>query len=176
MIVSGSLAGALALTVIAAGSANAVDTTTTFTVNSGSISISAPESANLGNAAPGAAITAQLGAVTVTDERALLTATWTLSVSSTAFTTGGGTPAETVATTSVGYWSGPATATTGSATFVPGQAATGNQVSLSSERVAFSVTAGVGNNSLTFNPTAVVNVPASAVGGVYTGTVTHSLG
>jgi hypothetical protein len=47
--------------------------------------------------------------------------------------------------------------------------------SLSVPRTAFTLTLGVGDNSATWNPTLIVSVPASAVAGVYTGTVTHSV-
>ncbi len=36
-------------------------------------------------------------------------------------------------------------------------------------------TAGVGNNSATWDPTIAVAVPATAVGGAYTGTLTQSV-
>jgi len=40
---------------------------------------------------------------------------------------------------------------------------------------AYSGTALVGANTATWNPTLVVNIPAAAVAGTYTGTVTHSV-
>src|SRR5438046_603718 len=76
---------------------------------------------NLGSAGPGASVTSQLGAVTVTDDRAALNATWTATVSATSFTTGGATATETIANSALSYWSGPATATTGTGTATPGQ-------------------------------------------------------
>jgi len=97
------------------------------------------------------------------------------SVTATAFTTGGATTDETVANTSVSYWSGAATATTGTAVFTPGQATSANAQTMGSSRTAFAVTAGVGNNSATWNPTLIVTLPAQAVVGTYTGTVTHSV-
>jgi len=150
-------------------------TTTTFTVTGGSLSITTPASANVGSAAPGSSFSGQLGAVTVTDARANLSASWTTTASTTDFTTGGGTPAETITKGNVSYWSGPATANSGTATFTPGQATAGAAVALSSAVTAFSVSAGTGNNSATWNPTLVVSVPSAAVGGGYTGTVTHSV-
>ncbi len=112
----------------------------------------------------------------VTDARAELAPTWAATVTSTDFTTGGGTASETIAKALVDYWSGPAVETTGSGTtFVPGQVTAGNKVALSASRPAFSLTAGVGNNSATWNPTLIVNVPEAAVTGEYTGTVTHSV-
>jgi hypothetical protein len=72
-------------------------------------------------AAAGTSITNPMGPVAVTDLRGALTATWTTTVSSTDYTTGGGTPAETIPKADVSYWSGPATATTGVGVFTPGQ-------------------------------------------------------
>ncbi|MFD9125006.1 hypothetical protein [Kitasatospora sp. NPDC059571] len=170
-----SVVAGVAAAVAIAGVASAADTTVTFSVSGGALSISVPSSASLGSGLPGNSINAQLGAVTVTDARALLTASWVASVTSTSFTTGGGTPAETVPTSAVSYWSGTATATTGTGTFTPGQAAVGNAQALSSSRTAFSLSGGTGNNSATWNPTLVVALPAAAVNGTYTGTVTHSI-
>lgn len=151
-------------------------TTTTFTVTGSALSITVPASTvNLGSGAPGGTISAQLGAVQVTDARALLVAAWTASVTATAFTTGGGTTDETVANSSVSYWSGTATANTGTAVFTPGQANAAAAQTMGSSRTAFAVTAGVGNNSATWNPTLIVALPAQAVVGTYTGTVTHSV-
>jgi hypothetical protein len=166
-------------TVIVAGPADAAtsgSTTTTFIVTGGALSITVPASTvALGSGAPGGTITSQLGAVQVSDLRALLVAAWTASVTSTSFTTGGGTTAETVANSSVSYWSGAATATTGTATFTPGQATAGAAQTLAASRTAFAASAGVGNNSATWNPTLIVTLPAQAVTGTYTGTVTHSV-
>lgn len=152
------------------------NTTTTFSVAGGALAITVPPSTvSLGSGPPGTQITAQLGAVQVTDARALLVAAWTSSVTATSFTTGGGTGPETIANSAVSYWSGPATATTGLGTFTPGQANAAAAVTLATSRTAFTLTLGVGDNSATWNPTLIVSVPAAAVAGTYTGTVTHSV-
>lgn len=163
-----------ATTITLAQPALADATTTTFTIEPGAIGETSPASADLGDAAPGASTIAQLGAVTVTDERAALSGSWTETVSSTAFTTGAATEAETVPVDNISYWSGPATATTGAGTFTPGQATSAAAQTFAASRTAFSW-AGNGNNSATFNPTLIVAVPATAVAGEYTGTVTHSV-
>jgi hypothetical protein len=163
-----------ATTITLAQPALADATTTTFTVAPGDLGETSPASTDLGDADPGASTSAQLGAVTVTDARAALSGSWTESVSSTEFTTGGATEAETVPVASISYWSGPATATTGSGTFTPGQATSAAAQTFAASRTAFSW-AGDGNNSATFNPTLIIAMPASAVAGVYTGTVTHSV-
>ncbi|MEV0350086.1 hypothetical protein AB0H88_30280 [Nonomuraea sp. NPDC050680] len=153
-------------------------TTVTFTVAAeGGLQITVPNTASLGSGNPAGQISAQLGSVTVADQRAALTATWVASVvaAAGAFTTGGGTTAETVPNTAVLYWSGAATATTGTGTFVPGQVNAAAAQSLDVSRTAFSKTTGSGDNSATWNPTVVVNVPDQAVAGVYTGTVNHSV-
>ncbi|GAA2275371.1 MULTISPECIES: hypothetical protein [Kitasatospora] len=172
-----SLVAGAATVVAVAGVASAApgDTTVTFSVSGGSLAISVPGSASLGGGAPGNSISGQLGNVTVTDARALLTAAWTASVTSTSFKTGGGTTAETVPTSAVSYWSGTASATTGLGTFTPGQATAGQAQTLDTSRVAYSLSGGTGDNSATWNPTLVIAIPASAVNGTYTGTVTHSI-
>jgi len=156
--------------------AHAADTTTTFTLTAGGLSVSAPSSASLGSVATGSATaSAQLGSVSVTDSRGALLGAWTTSVSSTDFTTGGATSNETIAKASADYWSGAATATSGVGTFTPGQLLSANKVALSTSRTAFSASVVVGNNSASFNPTMIINVPGAAVAGTYSGTVTHSV-
>jgi hypothetical protein len=141
----------------------------------GALSITVPATVSLGSAAPGGALSRALGPVTVSDQRGLVNASWTVSVSTTTFTTGGGTAAETISKSVVSYWSGPATSTAGAGTFTPGQLTAANAQALSATRAAFTLTAGTGNTSATWNPTLVIQVPAQAVGGTYTGTVTHSV-
>ncbi|MER7756416.1 hypothetical protein [Kitasatospora sp. NPDC097643] len=173
-----SVAAGAAIVVATAGVAVAApgDTTVTFSVSGGSLAVSVPSGpVGLGSGLPGNPVSGQLGNVTVTDARALLTASWTASVISGNFTTGGATSAETVPASAVSYWSGTATSTTGTGTFVPGQASVGQAQTLNVSRTAYSLTAGVGNNSATWNPTLIVAIPSGAVNGSYTGTVTHSV-
>ena len=145
------------------------DTTVTFTVTTGALSMTAPVSAALGSGAPGTTISGALGAVTVTDDRALLEASWTTTASSTNWTTGGGTPAETIPATDVGYDPGSIT-TTGTIT------ATGTPITLANTAApVVAGTAGVGNNTASWNPELSVAVPAAAVGGVYAGTLSESV-
>jgi hypothetical protein len=88
----------------------------------GTLDIDAPATASIGSGgAPGAAVSCSLGAVTVTDGRAALNASWIALVASTDFTTGGGTAGETTLASEAQYWSGLATGTTGTGTFTPGQ-------------------------------------------------------
>ena len=169
-VASAATAGPSVLAYSSAGpSGGDPDTTVTFTVTVGGLTMTAPTSANLGSGAPGTTITGSLGPVTVTDARALLTASWTVTASSTAWTTGGATPAQTIPATDVGYNPGAITPT-GTIT------ATGTPITMSgAAQTVVTGTAGVGNNTATWNPALSVAVPAAAVGGLYTGTVTHSV-
>ena len=139
----------------------------------GALTITVPASAALPSTAPGGTATAQLGTVTVSDGG--IAVAWTATVSATPFITGGGTGPETIPLTRVTYWSGPATATTGTGTFIPGQPNAAAAVDLTVTRTAFRLTGGSPVNSASWNPTLSVAVPASAIGGPYTATVTHSV-
>ena len=112
-VLSGCLAVTLSAAAVTAGAgpANAADgsnTTVTFTLAGEGLSISAPTSASLGTASNEATtVTGSLGTVTVTDQRGQLAAAWTATVSSTPFTTGGGSPAETIPAANVTHTPGP---------------------------------------------------------------------
>ena len=155
--------------------ARAADTPTA-TPLAGELSISAPGSVDLGSVPIGASQqSAHLGTVTVADTRGAVGASWTATVSSTDFTTGSGSLNETIARASISYWSGLATASTGVVTRIPGQLLAANAVTLATSRTAFSAILTVGNNTTSWNPTVIVTVPSSAVAGVYTATLTHSV-
>jgi hypothetical protein len=170
-----ALVAALGVLLVPATSAQAADTTVTFAITSAGLTITGPASTDLGSGTSGSNLTASLGTVTVSDARGLLTASWTATVTSTDFTTGGGTPAETIPKADVSYWSGPATGTTGIGVFTPGQLTGLLAQPLSAARTAYTLTLGVGNNSATWNPNLIISLPSSAVAGVYTGTVTNSV-
>jgi hypothetical protein len=142
----------------------------TFTVTVGDLSMTAPATATLGAGAPGTTISGALGTTTVTDDRALLSASWTATAFSSAWTTGGGTPSETIPVGAAGYDPGAIT-TTGTISV------TGTPITLSTTTAQPVVTAaaGVGDNTATWDPTISVAVPASAVGGAYTGTIVQSV-
>jgi len=160
-----------------AGAATTGTTTTTFTLTAGLLAITTPASQALGSVATGTATTASvlLGNISTSDGRGSLLGTWTTTVSSSDFTTGTATANETIAKANAFYWSGAATATTGTGTFLPGQLLVANKVSLSSSQTAFSASALVGNNTATWDPTVNVTIPAQAVAGAYSGTITHSI-
>lgn len=145
------------------------NTTVTFTVTSGLLTLTAPVSADLGGGAPGTTVTGALGVVTVTDNRALLSASWVTTASASSWTTGSGTPAETIPATDVGYNPGSIT-TTGTIT------ATGTPITLAGAAApVVTGSNGVGNNTATWNPTLAAALPAAAVVGTYTGTITQSV-
>jgi hypothetical protein len=148
---------------------------TSVTIAGGALAITVPASAALPGAAPGGPTSAPLGTVTVTDQRGIASASWTATVTGTAFVTGGGTAPETIPLARVAYWSGPATATSGSGTFTPGQPTAAAAVNLTTPRTAFSLTSGTSVTSASWNPTVLVSVPAAAVAGTYTATITHSV-
>jgi hypothetical protein len=145
----------------------------TTTVRAPGLSITVPAAVNLGSTAPGGTISAKLGPVTVDDSSAL--SAWTATVSTTDFTTGSGLPALTITRSHVSYWSGPATASSGVQTLTPGQPTATQAKSLTSPATAFSMHLGVLASTATWNPTLVISVPSAAVGGIYSGTVTHSV-
>jgi hypothetical protein len=149
-------------------------TTVTFTVTVGQLSMTAPTSANLtiGTGAPGTTISGPLGAITVTDDRAALAPDWTVVAAESDWTTGGGTLAETIPATDATYDPGAFT-TTGTITVA---AASHPPITLANAAIpVVDGTAGVGDNSATWDPTIAVAIPASAVGGNYTGTLTQSV-
>jgi large repetitive protein len=148
---------------------------TTLTITAGLLSITVPSSAAMPSAKAGGSTGAQLGTVTVTDQRGSTGASWTATVTATPFVTGGGTTAETIPLAQVSYWSGPATAVTGTGTFTPGQPTAATAVTLATGRSAFTLASGSPVNAASWNPTLSVAVPAGAVSGKYTATITHSV-
>jgi hypothetical protein len=137
----------------------------------GVLTISVPASAALPSVGPGGTSSAQLGTVTVTDDGS---ASWTATVSATPFLTVGPPPV-TIPLAQVTYWSGPATATSGTGTFTPGQPDAPAAVDLTVTRTAFSLAGGSLVNSASWNPTLTVVVPPATATGIYTATITHSV-
>jgi hypothetical protein len=167
---------AVAAGLAAPASAAPGDTIVTLTVvGTGGLTITGPASASLGTGSVGTTVSGQLGPVTALDQRASLTPNWTASVVSTDFTTGGATAGETIPSSNVSYWSGPATATSGTGVFTPGQPTAGDADIINTPTTAFSHASGTGSNFATWNPTVEVVIPGDAVGGDYTGVVTHSV-
>lgn len=184
MSISRTLSGLVAAGVVAGGlfgsagpiqAAPTGNTSTTFTVQAGTLDVTVPGTADLGTGDPATSLSSGLGSVTVTDDRAALDASWEVTVVSTDFTTGTATAPETVPASSVSYRSGPATATTGQGPFTPGQSAFDAPAPIDVPLTAFTKSGGTGSNSATWSPTVVVEVPAANVAGAYSGTITHSV-
>ncbi|MGF7238514.1 MAG: putative Ig domain-containing protein [Frankia sp.] len=135
----------------------------------GPLSITVPPSpVNLGTAPSGSTtLTGHLGVVTVIDNRGSPTAGWVTTITATAFTTGAGTTPQTVPPSMIAYSSGPATATTGTGTFTPSAPAL--------PAVAASWT-GSGVDTASWNPTLTFTFSPRQIAGIYTGTITHSVG
>ena len=147
------------------------DTTVTFSVTVGALTMTAPGSVNLGTGSPGTTISGQLGEVVVTDATASLAASWTATASSTNWLLVGGTntAAETIPAGDVTYDPGDVSHT-GTITVTP------HTIQLSgTAQTVVAGTAGVGNNSATWNPNLEVAVPSAAVGGDYSATLTQSV-
>jgi len=160
---------ASAIGVLAAATAlpAGADTTATFTLTAGGLSISAPTgSVSLGSqpaSTSASTISGPLGAVTVSDQRGGVT-TWTASVISTAFTPSSG-PA--VPASNISYAAGSVTASGVVPTAVPAPNLTGVST------VATGASTGI--SSASWNPTISVLVPANYAPGVYSATITHSV-
>ena len=144
-------------------------------VAAGMLTMTAPTAAALPSVAPGGTTSAVLGTVTVSDARGITGATWTATVRATAPVTGTGPAPQTIPLSRVSYWSGPATATTGTGTFTAGQPTAGTAVNLTVTRTAFTLSGGSLANSASWTPTVSVAVPAAAVGGSYRATITESV-
>lgn len=169
------VAAATALTGVLAPAAQAADTSVTFTVTSGGLSLNAPASVALSGGGStlslaAGSISGTMGTVTVTDARGGLGVSgWTVSVSGTDFTTtdnGGGTIAKSAATVSPGV----PVPVSGVPVLVPAVA----PVSLTGGTL-LTATSALGSNSATYTPTVSVTVPSTAKPGAYTGTVTQTV-
>ena len=144
------------------------DTTATFTLTAGGLSISAPTgSVSLGSqpvSNGSSTITGSLGVVTVSDQRGGATS-WTASVISTAFTPTAG-PADPASNASYG-----AGAITASATVVATAVSAANLTGVSTVVTG----ASTGVSSASWNPTISVVIPGNFAPGVYGATITHSV-
>ena len=159
----------------AANAATTGNTTATFTISGGALSITVPASTvNLGTVAAGSlTASGQLGDTSVSDQRGGIAETWTLTASSTSFTTGGATASETVTNSNVGYLAGASTSVTpalaGAFTPVP------TSVSLGSPATAGAFLGTTGVSVTHWNPTISFVLSANQVAGLYTGTITQSV-
>jgi len=158
-------------TAATAAGASTGPTSASFTLTqTGSLSISTPDTVSWGSVpAGGATAGGPLGTVTVTDTRSGSLRTWSASVSSTDFLTGSGQGAADIPAADVSYSAGLAT-TTGTGVFAPGPGG-----ALGAAKTAYGATAESGSTTASWNPTITVTIPSSAVAGTYTGTITHSV-
>ena len=170
MMIRKSLIAAASASVLVVGlalPASADDTTTTFSLTGGTLTLSVGGNAALTDEASGVdanTITGTLGVVTVTDGRGG-TAGWVTSAASSTFTGTGLSVSDGVA-----YTNG-TVSTTGTVTVDPVTAQ-----SLTAVAAAVSTATAVsGNNTAAWNPTLDVSMPAGALAGAYAGTVTTSL-
>jgi hypothetical protein len=155
----------------AAAGASTGPTTVTFTVATGSLSITTPDAVSFGTAAVGApSVSGPLGTVTVSDSRSGILRGWTATVSSTDFLTGTGTGNQDIAASNVSYSPGLATGTSGAGTFLPGSGG-----ALSSAKTAFTASLESGSTTVSWSPTVTVTLPSNTAAGTYTGTITHSV-
>ncbi|MCW2599191.1 MAG: hypothetical protein JWM02_1020 [Frankiales bacterium] len=144
------------------------------------LAITAPTSVSLGSvASTGGTLAASLGNVTVSTAGLLsIGAAWTATASASAFTTGGGSAAETIPAANVSYLSGPSTASSGInlSSCAAGQLV--SAVSIGASQTGFGCAGlgiALGGTSLTWRPTITITLPAAVVAGTYQGTITHSV-
>ncbi len=157
-------ASTVALLTATPAMAAAGDTTTTFALAGGGLSVAVQPNAALTNGSTGAtSISGQLGNVTVTDVRGT-TAAWNVSATSTTFTTGSGPTSS-----AVSYSTGVVTTTGVSAVVAKTTALS------TTPAVVATPTAIVGNNTASWNPTLTVTMPSNALTGDYTGTINTSV-
>ncbi|MDT4893023.1 MAG: hypothetical protein QOE97_2058, partial [Pseudonocardiales bacterium] len=157
-------AGVLAL----AGPASAAPsgtTAATFAVTGGTLDIAVPASVNLGSVTASSAAQGltgvPLGAVTVTDGRGVSSG-WVATASATDFT-----GPQTLAGATVYR---PTLASATNATVTPAA----DQTLAPTAATVQTATLAVGVNSATWNPTLTVTIPANALAGTYSSTITQS--
>jgi hypothetical protein len=153
----------------------AEDTSITFTITAGSLSISVPASSDLGSVAAGSAsLTDTLGDVTVTDDRGAELAEWTATVAAVAdpWCTGAcDSTSKQVPGSDITYAENAFSSTTGTCTTrIPGPGGV-----LSADRNAASALGCDGVNSATWNPTLTLANLANNLAGSYSGTLTHTV-
>jgi hypothetical protein len=166
-----AVSAALAAFPVYAQSSTSQDTTTLFSLTGGSLSITAPPTANLGaGTTSSTTLSGQLGNVVVTDNRGQNTI-WTAKVHSTPFTDTSNN-SHVIPASAVSYSPGALVTSTGVAgdVFTPGA---GGALS-ATDQTAYSATVD-GDNSATWNPTLTLTVPMGAAAAQYSGTVTHSV-
>jgi hypothetical protein len=144
------------------------DTTATFTIVGGDLTLAVGAAAALGNSTSGdTSITGSLGTASVSDARGD-TASWTVSAASTTFVLAIDPDAGSTSTATL--YTAAQTAKVGTVTLAYGTA-----VDISGASAVVTATAVSGNNSATWTPTLDVTMPSTARAGAYSGTVTTSI-
>jgi len=171
-IVAGvAMTSAAAFALIAPGQAGAdpATTTVTFTVNSGSLSITAPgEEELIPNPTEPSVVSATFSEIKVTDDRRGV-ADWTVYVSG-----GGFTLDDEEAGLPAAYAPGEVTKT-GNAQVAASPEFTLTGVADQDSEVAIEATGVQGKNTAAWYPTITVTVPENALAGTYTSTIVHSV-
>jgi hypothetical protein len=158
-------AALLAAGTLSASAAQSGDTTTTFTLNGGTLDIAVASNASLPGGNVGMPfVSGQIGFVTVTDNRGD-TVSWTASAATTVFSNGIGTNS-----TGVNYNSGFVSKT---GTVTPNS--TGPTPLAAAPNPVVNGNSVVGNNTATWEPMLTVNLPPNALAGTYSGTITTSV-
>jgi hypothetical protein len=163
--------GTLALMAAGALPASAApsgDTTTTFSLQGGTIDITVAANASLPQGNSGQpSVSGQLGPVNIFDNRGN-TISWTASAASTAFTTNNGFA--TTTSTEVKYNSGTVNKS-GEVT----TASNGDVVLAVASSAVVTGSSVVGNNTASWNPMLTVSLPSNSLAGNYSGTATTSV-
>ncbi|MBY6538297.1 hypothetical protein HQ325_06405 [Rhodococcus sp. BP-349] len=168
VLAGAAAAGVTLAAVVLPGTASAAETTVTFTIAAGNISITAPGAASLTENPLLDTATGSITGVKVTDDRRGFSG-WTATASSTAFTNGTGEGTTSIGADKVTY-TAPLAIPTGVAVVTPGLPGT-----LAAARNAQVATAVLGSNSVTWSPTLSVALPPDRTSGTYSGKITHSL-
>jgi hypothetical protein len=152
--------------------AQAGSTNVTFTLTGGTLTLSAPTTASLSTAAlavGGTSVSGTLGNTTVTDTQGAVAHTDTVNMSSTDFTSTNGT----ITKSNAGGYSGVPSAVSGVGVPVP--TASAQTIGAAGGATILQLTGVIGSASVTYNPTVDVTIPANAVAGAYSGTVTQTV-
>jgi hypothetical protein len=176
LAVTAAMTTGLVAFIPAVADAASSNTTVTFNLVGGTLSIAAPASVSLADVASSTTAsteTGQLGSTTVTDTRGSLVGVYTVAVTSSNFTTGAAGPTQTILGSTVTAFSGPATFTNTSAGSV--HVTTTAPVAAAGVVPIEGNSAYSGNDSSSYNPTITIPVPATNVAGTYTGTITQTV-
>lgn len=170
------IATAVSLSLVAlAAPAFAEDTTVSFEITAGSLSISVPGTADLGSVTAGSAsLSGALGDVTVTDNRGDSGAAWTVTVAAVADPWCTGTcdsSSKQVPGSDITYAENAFGSTSGTCT----TRTAGPGGVLSADRTAASASGCDGPNSATWNPTLTLANLANNLAGSYSGTLTQTV-